>query len=160
MLNQANIFIIFIFDGILIGIMFDAFRISRRIFKTSDIITYAEDILFWILTGLLLLYSIFIVADGEIRFYMFLAAFCGVIFYMLLFSKYFIKIGVKFFCSLNAVIAKIFKTIFTPIKWIFKSIQKLFFKPINFIVINIKKMQKNNNFLKNKKDFTKKCRKI
>ena len=110
-LNQAMIFVIFIFDGILIGILFDIFRILRKNFKTPDIITYVEDILFWILTGLLLLYSLFIINDGEIRFYMFLATFCGCIFYMLLFSKYFIKINM---------------TIFSFITTNFKKIQKVF----------------------------------
>ena len=64
-LKQANIFLVFIFDGILIGILFDIFRVLRKNFKTPDVVTYLEDILFWILTGVILLYSIFIVADGE-----------------------------------------------------------------------------------------------
>ena len=54
-LNQAYIFLIFVINGFLIGILFDIFRILRKSFKTKDIITYIEDILFWILTGLLLL---------------------------------------------------------------------------------------------------------
>ena len=58
-LNQANLFLIFTINGILIGLLFDIFRILRKSFKTSDIITYTEDLIFWILTGLLLLYSIF-----------------------------------------------------------------------------------------------------
>ena len=58
-INQANLFLIFTINGILIGLLFDIFRILRKSFKTSDIITYCEDLLFWILTGLLLLYSIF-----------------------------------------------------------------------------------------------------
>ena len=87
-LNQANLFLIFTINGILIGLLFDIFRILRKSFKTSDIITYTEDLIFWILTGLLLLYSIFTFSNGEVRFYMFLAVFCGCLIYMLLFSKY------------------------------------------------------------------------
>ena len=92
-LNQAYIFLIFVINGFLIGILFDIFRILRKSFKTKDIITYIEDILFWILTGLLLLYSIFTFSNGELRLYMFLGVFIGCILYMILISQYFIKIN-------------------------------------------------------------------
>ena len=58
--NQAYSFIVFILNGILIGLLFDIFRILRKSFKTPDFITYIEDILFWILTGIITLYFIFI----------------------------------------------------------------------------------------------------
>ena len=48
--NQANLFLIFTINGVIIGLLFDFFRILRRSFKTKDIITYIEDIIFWILT--------------------------------------------------------------------------------------------------------------
>ena len=51
--NQAYLFCIFIINGIIIGILFDFFRILRKTFKTSDLITYIEDSLFWILTGII-----------------------------------------------------------------------------------------------------------
>ena len=66
--NQAYLFCIFIINGIIIGILFDFFRILRKTFKTSDLITYIEDSLFWILTGIIILYSIFVFNNGEIRF--------------------------------------------------------------------------------------------
>ena len=126
--NQAYLFLIFIINGIVIGLLFDIFRILRKSFKTSDIITYVQDILFWILTGFILLYSIFAFSNGEIRFYMFLGVFLGCLIYMLLFSKYFININVK-----------VISIIIFPINMIIKLMKKIFFKPINFITINIKK---------------------
>ena len=93
--NQAYLFLVFTINGIIIGLLFDIFRILRRSFKTYDYITYVEDVLFWILTGFILLYSIFTFSNGEIRFYMFLGVFLGCLIYMLVFSKYFININVK-----------------------------------------------------------------
>ena len=58
--NQALVFSIFIINGLIIGFIFDIFRILRLSFKTKDIVTYIEDILFWIITGVVILYSIFI----------------------------------------------------------------------------------------------------
>ena len=66
-LNQANLFLIFIINGILIGIVFDVFRILRKSFKTSDIVTTIQDILFWIITGIIVLYSIFVFTGTENR---------------------------------------------------------------------------------------------
>ena len=141
--NQAYLFLIFCVNGIIIGLLFDFFRILRRSFKTKDIITYMEDILFWILTGLILLYSIFTFSNGEIRFYMLLGVFLGCLIYMLMFSKYFININVKIILVLKKVIGKILSIIIIPIKIIIKFIKKIFFKPINFVTINIKKIKTN-----------------
>lgn len=141
--NQAYLFLVFTINGIIIGLLFDIFRILRRSFKTSDIITYLQDILFWILTGLILLYSIFTFSNGEIRFYMLLGVLLGCLIYMLMFSKYFININVKIILVLKKVIGKILSIIIFPIKIIVKFIKKIFFKPINFVTINIKKIKTN-----------------
>ena len=80
-INQGYLFLIFIINGIIIGLLFDFFRILRKSFKTKDTITYIEDILFWILTGVVILYSIFTFNNGEIRLFMFLAIILGIILY-------------------------------------------------------------------------------
>ena len=141
--NQAYLFLVFTINGIIIGLLFDIFRILRRSFKTSDIITYLQDILFWILTGFILLYSIFTFSNGEIRFYMFLGVFLGCLIYMLIFSKYFININVKIILTIKKVIGKIISIIIFPIKIIIRFIKKIFFRPINFVTINIKKFKIN-----------------
>ena len=153
-LNQGYLFIIFVLNGCLIGIIFDFFRILRKSFKTSDIITYIEDILFWILTGISILYFIFVFNNGEIRLFMFLGIAVGITLYMLIFSSFFIKINVTIILFFKKIIIKILKIILIP----FKFIKKTFFKPISFIFINIRKNFTNlfNNFIK----ITKKNKKI
>lgn len=141
--NQAYLFLIFTINGIIIGILFDIFRILRRSFKTADIITYTQDILFWILTGIILLYSIFTFSNGEIRFYMFLGVFIGCLIYMLIFSKYFIQINVKIILTIKKIVGKIISIIIFPIKIIINFMKKIFFKPIKFITININKIKLN-----------------
>ena len=89
--NQAYLFLIFIVNGLIIGFLFDLFRILRLSFKTKDFVTYLEDITFWILTGFIVLYSIFVFNNGEIRFYIFLGIALGVLLYMTIFSSSIIK---------------------------------------------------------------------
>ena len=92
--NQAYLFLIFTLNGFIIGLLFDFFRILRRSFKTSNFVTYIEDILFWIITGFLVLYSIFTFNNGEIRFFMFLGIFIGVLLYLIILSGFMIRINV------------------------------------------------------------------
>lgn len=94
-INQLYTLFVFILSGAVIGILFDLFRILRKSFKTPDIITYIEDILFWILTGLFLLYIIFKYSFGQLRIYMFVSLIIGIVIYFLTISKYFINLNVK-----------------------------------------------------------------
>ena len=172
-MNQLYIFLCFFLTGIVIGILFDIFRILRRSFKTWDIVTYIQDFIFWILTGVILLYSIFTFNNGELRAFVFIGILLGITLYILLISKYFIKIAVK-------IILIIKKILFYPINFIKKHIIKPIYKIIikyiirpfsskiskihfEFPKINLKKKKSDN--LSNKirqleKDYLKKCRKI
>lgn len=152
--NQTYLFIIFILNGFLIGILFDIFRIFRKSFKTSDFLTSIEDIIFWILTAFIILYSVFKFNNGRLRAFIFVGIAFGVFIYILAFSKIFIKI--------NLYIIKLVKKIFhylviIPTTFIFK-ILKIIFKPTSFIIINIRKTLSNfksklkNLFNKKKKE--------
>ncbi len=138
-LNQANLFLIFVINGAIIGLVFDIFRILRKSFKTSDIITIIEDILFWIITGIIILYSIFIFNDGEIRFFMFIGILLGVMLYMLILSQHIIKISVRIILTIKRILTFIFKILISPIQAIYKIIKNILKKPILFCFINIKK---------------------
>ena len=83
MQNQAYTFIIFVLNGFIIGILFDIFRILRKSFKTPDVITYMQDIAFWILSGLIILYSIFKFNSGELRLFIFIGVLLGIWAYIL-----------------------------------------------------------------------------
>jgi len=141
--NQAYLFFIFLINGIIIGLLFDFFRILRRSFKTNNIITYIEDILFWILTGIILLYSIFIFNNGEIRLYLFLGVMLGIIIYMLTISTFIININVKFIKFLKTVINKVVHIILIPFNFVYNLMKKIFIKPILFLIINFRKISTN-----------------
>lgn len=133
-LEQLINFIYFIITGMILGIIFDIFRILRKSFKTSDIVTNIEDILFGIITGIILLFAIFLVNNGELRFYLFLGIVLGIIIYILYMSKYFIKINVLIIYWVKKIIVLITK----PLIILLKYVKKMFFKPISFICINLK----------------------
>lgn len=115
MTSQIYILIAFFITGICIGLLFDIFRVSRKAFKTPNILIYIEDVLFWILTGLIILFTIFTFTTGEIRFYMILTMLFACFIYFISISKYFIMINTKiinFFKSIIHFLLKPFKKIF------------------------------------------------
>ena len=114
--NQALIFIVFTFTGILLGILFDFFRVFRRTFNTIDFITYLEDILYWILAGIIVLYNIWFFNNGEIRFFMIIGIVMGAIIYSLLFSPILIKIETMLLTKLKNIIMFFYKIIIIPIE--------------------------------------------
>ena len=152
--NQIYLFSIYFICGIIIGIFFDLFRILRQSFKTSDIVTYIEDIIFGILTGIFLIFIIFIFDNGELRAFTFIALVLGAILYLLTISRYFIRINVNILTFLKKVIVKTFIIISYPFKIIKKYFFKLILRPYKILTINLK------NILKNKIIKRKKIKKI
>ena len=144
----------FIITGIIIGILFDFFRILRKSFETTNFVIYLQDILFWILTGIITLFSIFQFNYGEIRAYVFLGILFGFIIYMLTISKHIIKYSV-------IIIKWIKKIIYYPFHAIIIFFNKLLILPIQKLIKVIKETLKNiykktNNMTKNNKKIRKK----
>lgn len=138
---------IFILNGVLIGIIFDTFRILRRSFKTPNFITYIEDTLFWILSALIVMYSLFVFNNGQFRGYIFIGLFLGIAIYMLFFSKFIIKISVKIISVIKKVISIIFKILSYPIGLLYKILKILFIRTnsksfYKFIDFSCKKQEK------------------
>ena len=133
-LEQLIIFIYFILTGIILGIIFDIFRKLRKSFKTSDIVTNIEDIIFGITTEIILLVAIFLFNNGGLRFFVFIGITFGILIYMLFISKYFIKLNVTIINFIKRIIILLTK----PFIILLKFIKKIFLKPISFICINLK----------------------
>ena len=120
LLSQFNTVFIFFLTGICIGLLFDFFRIQRKVLKTCDFITYIQDILFWIVSGLIIIFVIMKYTNGEIRIYMVLGIILGILIYFLIISKYIMKIFVRILSFLLNIIGKLL----FPIKKIYKIIKK------------------------------------
>ena len=158
--KQIYLFFIFILNGFILGLLFDIFRIFRKSFKTNDLITYFQDVLFWILSGFIVLYSIFKFNNGEVRGYIFVGISIGAIIYLILFSKIFIIVNVFI---INIIKKIIYYILIIQIRTINNFLKKIIFKPISFIFINFKKnmsklklkpkkINKNNKKIEYKKD--------
>ena len=117
--NQTYLFIVFSLTGIGLGVLFDFFRALRKTFKTPDLVTYLEDIIYWILAGIIVLYNIWFFNDGEIRIYMILGI------YTLTLSTIFIKINYFIMSKIKIILTFISKIFKIPIKFINNILNKL-----------------------------------
>ena len=141
--NQAYLFLVFSLTGVLIGILFDFFRILKRSIKTSNIVTYIQDILFWILAGIIVLYSIWYFNNGELRIYVLLGISIGVLLYMTTLSN----IVIKVFTTITTFIISILKVPFKVINLFIKKIITVLLATFNKIIKKFK--IKKGNFVKN-----------
>lgn len=142
--NQIRVLIVFNITGIIIGLIFDFFRAQRRAIKTMNFITYIQDILFWILSGAVIIASAITYTDGEIRSYMVLGLIIGVVFYFTLLSKYVLNLAsyiasymIKLATYITVFMFKWVKIVFSPITKLFNYIKKIRIKQKN--IINNKK---------------------
>lgn len=133
-LEQLICFGYFISTGIIIGIVFDIFRIWRKTIHTSDVVTNLQDILFCIITGIIIIFSIFYFNNGELRLFIFIGIIIGIALYMLLVSKYIIAASV----NIINFIKKILYLLIQPFIIAVNFTKKLIFRPISFIIINVK----------------------
>ena len=141
--NQAYLFFVFSLTGVVIGILFDFFRILRRSIKTSNLVTYIQDILFWILTGIIVLYSIWYFNNGELRIFVFLGLIIGILIYMTTLSSIIVKIFTKILVFGINILKVPFKIIYSLISKIITGIVVLFNKFTKKLKI------KKGNFVKN-----------
>lgn len=137
-MNELYCFFIFIIVGVVISILFDFFRILRKSFKTPDIITYIEDIVFGVLAGIIIIFSIFKFNNGEIRSYLFIGILIGILIYLFTISKIFVNYGSKILTFLKKILLFPIKKTLLFIKSILKFIKEKIFRPFSKFILNIK----------------------
>ena len=105
--------------GSLFGAMFDTYQRFLKRPKRKQWIVFFNDLLFWIIQALIIFYTLFLVNNGELRFYIFLALICGFAAYQSLFKGIYLRL-------LEITI----KTIIAITRFIKKTFQLLIYKPI------------------------------
>lgn len=87
LVEQVYVFGWSIVTGAILGLLFDVFR-GLRWEGIRDIWVYLQDIVFWLVTGIIIIVSSFLINQGELRGYMLIGYILGAGFYLLLFSKW------------------------------------------------------------------------
>lgn len=106
-LNQGQEFLCYCIVGMFLCFIFDIFRSSRYVFKTSDLITYIEDGIFLSLSALIIIGSTLFISSGMLRFYIILAIGLGILVYSLTISKVCVIMFKSIFKAIRFLVNKI-----------------------------------------------------
>ncbi len=132
-----------------LGVSIDTYtRFFKR--RRARLFVFLNDLLFWIMQGLLLFYVLFHVNEGEIRGYIFIAILCGYASYRALFQKPYkwtLEICIQAVIVAYRFILKIiYLVIVRPIRFIFRLIIGLAFGILSFCIMVLRFLWKTIRF--------------
>ena len=119
LVEQVYVFLWSIVTGAVLGVLFDFFR-AFRYKGIRDIWVYIQDIIFWLVTAVIIIASAFLINEGQLRGYMLIGYLLGAGFYMLLFSKFVLQILRFVFDGIR----NCFRYVIDSLENIFKSLKK------------------------------------
>jgi spore cortex biosynthesis protein YabQ len=137
---QIYYFLSTIFGGLLLGVLFDFYRITFNINKPNKLLSAISDLLFWILCTLCIFTFFLYTNDGNVRYYTFIGLFIGSVIYMKLISKSLIIVlrGITLIImKILRVLLNLFKYPIKCIKYLIKYIQYYIKKLVNVIFSGI-----------------------
>ncbi|SET22485.1 spore cortex biosynthesis protein YabQ [Natronincola peptidivorans] len=85
--QEAYILLATIYGGILIGFIYDLYKIFRKIFNPKKIATLIQDFLFWLIISVVAFYVLIVSNQGALRFYNFLGFVIGAATYTFFLSE-------------------------------------------------------------------------
>jgi len=142
---QLEFFIWSAIAGLFSGLLYDFFRAARVLLKPKAVTIMIHDIIFLIVLAIVIFVLSFTVGRGELRFFEFIAIFCGFALYRLAFRDSIVKILVALARFLLKVVIIILKIIIFPLKIIYKTL----IKPIRIIIWYVRrKSQKTSSAIK------------
>jgi spore cortex biosynthesis protein YabQ len=115
---QIDIVVYSILAGILIGILFDFYKIIRGV-KIPKIVTIIEDLLFWILTALVVFVFLLLNNYAFLGPYVYVFMIITLLFYIKLISPIVVNIERKLISIFISILRVVLKNMVYPIKIIY-----------------------------------------
>jgi len=113
-----NVFLSALITGITTGFIYDLLRMKRRVLKTRTFFVSVEDVLFWIVSAILVFITAYISNQGEIRLYFFMAMAIGISIYFGLLSRWITQIITLTVKIVVWPFAKLICILRPPAKWV------------------------------------------
>ncbi len=121
MVDQVQIFWYSFTLGLILGVIYDIFRIFRLVFNSKKWGIFFQDMLYFIIISLITFFFIIIFNKGKIRYYILIGQFIG-------WGIYYISLGrivYKYSKIFLRVIKNFFSFLFYPLKVIFNKLSKI-----------------------------------
>ncbi|MCD8132518.1 MAG: spore cortex biosynthesis protein YabQ [Clostridiales bacterium] len=115
--RQLQLFVQAVIVGAVLIFVYDLLRVFRRVVKHRVIGIAVQDMLFWMLCALGLFAFMYRQNDGIIRGFLILGAFCGMLFYRILFSRWVVKGGTAMLRCVFRAIGRFFYVVSAPVRF-------------------------------------------
>ncbi|MBF8983626.1 spore cortex biosynthesis protein YabQ [Lutibacter sp. B2] len=122
--EQIYVFLVTLYGGIIIGFIYDLYRIFRGIFNPKKIATMIEDFIFWMVISVASASILIFGNEGELRFYTFLGFVLGALLYNRLLSRIVIKSIVMILITIKKILMKIVYILIYPVKVLISVLKK------------------------------------
>ena len=109
--GQVVTFLMTIMTGILLGVLFDCYRVLRGAFNPKAFVTWLADLLYWLVATAVVFIALVFSNWGELRFYVFMGILSGLVMYYNWLSLFVIRLfssGVRVLIAGLSVVKKIF----------------------------------------------------
>ncbi|NLI60356.1 MAG: spore cortex biosynthesis protein YabQ [Clostridiales bacterium] len=116
--NQAYIFLATVYLGLILGIIYDIYRAFRMVAKPGKWLVAILDLSFWILAAFISFFMLFKVNGGQIRLYAYIGLALGWGLYALIIGSFLVKLLVKIYSWIAAIILWPLRMISSGIKWL------------------------------------------
>ena len=110
--TQLEVFLISCIVGLVIGLIYDVFRVFRIVIPHNAILVFIEDIILSIMYGVFIVCFAFALMRGQIRFFFLIGNFIGFILWFFTIGSVISKTALR----LKLYILKLFKALIFPIR--------------------------------------------
>lgn len=125
---QITTFALAIGVGLALCLLYDLFRILRLLWPPSQLLLFFEDVLYWVLSALVVFCFLLVRCDGSIRFFAVLGLILGWLGCHLTISRWIYRVSARLVKALRAMARWIRRHIFRPIArllgWIYRLISR------------------------------------
>ncbi|MCJ7687934.1 MAG: spore cortex biosynthesis protein YabQ [Clostridiaceae bacterium] len=92
LISQVKLIVFGLLAGIITGVCFDIYRLIRGFENANKVMTIIQDLLFWVLTSIVVFIFLMYTNEGYINFYVYLCLIIGVYLYLKCLSTVFIRV--------------------------------------------------------------------
>lgn len=142
--SQFYAFAVTVLIGITIGMLFDFYKVTRGIFRRGKAFVNLGDLLFWVVTTVIVFLMLLAGNWGEIRFYVPIGIILGATCYIKLLSSSITKNLLYIIFVLNKIaglITKVLKVVWLVVTYPFMLLNRLIIIPIGYLGIIIIKVR-------------------
>ena len=116
MTEQGIVFLFSCVVGVLLGAFYDVFRILRVAFKPKWVVVFFQDIIFCVVSSLVIILSIYYTNSGQVRLFGLTGCFLGFVLYHLTIGKFIMFISTKIIEFIRRLLRVIYNLTVRPLK--------------------------------------------